>query len=231
MTDDDRLLAVDDENAIVYEIDYLQGGLVKAFALGEPTLRGDFEGLAVAGRAVYLMTSDAEIYVAEEGEDGARVDYERFRTGLDDECEFEGLAHDAARSRLLLLCKDVRNKSTIDTLAIFPWDLERQAADEDSAIRLPIREISLALRVRSLHPSGIVIDRGSGHMLIVAAREQALIELTGDGGFVDARRLPLAGRHPQAEGIELTAGGRIVLADEGGKGRARLSVYDPDRRQ
>jgi len=226
MTADNRLLAVDDESAIVYEIDFVAGGLVKAFALGEPTIRGDFEGLAVVGTSVYLMTSDGDIDVAPEGSDGQRVGFERVRNDLDDECEFEGLGYDAAGSRLLLLCKDVRKKAEIDTLAIFPWDIERGAADESAAIRLPIREISMALRVRSLHPSGITVDAASRHLLIVAAREQALIELTADGAFVDAKRLPLTARHPQTEGIEITGDGRLVLADEGGDERARLSLYD-----
>ncbi|MEM9209243.1 MAG: hypothetical protein AAGA61_08345, partial [Pseudomonadota bacterium] len=106
MTPDHRLLAVDDERAVIFEIDYVEGGLVKAFALDKPVLRGDFEGLAVLGSTVYLMTSDGDIYAAPEGQDGERVEFERHKTRLGDECEFEGLAADNAAGRLLLLCKN-----------------------------------------------------------------------------------------------------------------------------
>ncbi|MEM9209718.1 MAG: SdiA-regulated domain-containing protein, partial [Pseudomonadota bacterium] len=148
------------------------------------------------------------------------------KTRLGDECEFEGLAADNAAGRLLLLCKNIRKKANIDTLSIFAWDAARRALLPDGRIELPIRDISLALRTRHLHPSGLVIHPGTGNLLLVAAREQALIELDGDGKFVTARRLSLAMRHPQAEGIEFTPDGRLILADEGGKSRARLSLYD-----
>jgi uncharacterized protein YjiK len=229
MTADQRLLAVDDERAVIYEIDYAEGGLIKAFALGDPVLQGDFEGLAVAAGRIYLMSSDGDIYVAPEGADGERVEYERFKSKVDDECEFEGLATDKRSNRLLLLCKDLRKKADIDTLAIYPWPLDTQEVDQSARIDLPIPEISAALRTRRLHPSGIVVDPRTGHLLVVAAREHGLIELTADGDFVAARRLPLAARHPQAEGIELTADGRIVIADEAGYGRARLSIYGADK--
>ena len=227
VTDDGRLLAVDDERAIIYELDYVEGGLVKAFALGKPVIRGDFEGLAAMGDRVFLMTSEGEIVAAPEGEDGERVSYERYKTEVDSECEFEGLAEDRAKRELLLLCKNVLKKASIEALAIFPWSVDREQIDADRVIELPVAAIAQAIRMRKLHPSGIVVDPTSGNLLVVAAREQALIELDGEGRLIDARRLPLASRHPQAEGIALGPG-RLFIADEGGNGRARLSVYRPE---
>lgn len=227
MTHDDRLLAIDDERAIVYELDYVDGGLIKAFAIGDPVLRADFEGLAAAHGYVYLMTSEGEIYKAREGQDGERVEYEHFESKVDDECEFEGLADDIAGNRLLLVCKDLKKKADIDRLAIYPWSLDEQKVDQSARLSLPLNEISMSLRLRRLHPSGIVVHDETGHLLIVAAREQALIELDSVGRFVNARRLPLNMRHPQAEGIELSEVG-LLLSDEGGNSKARLSVYRPD---
>ncbi len=226
MTPDDRLLAVDDERAVIFEIDYVEGGLVKAFALDKPVLRGDFEGLEVVGSTVYLMTSKGDIYAAEEGEDGERVEYRRYKNRLGNECEFEGLAADGSNQRLLLLCKNVHKKSDIDTLSIFLWDVSSASVVDDERIELPVTDISMALRSRRLQPSGIVVDPATGHLLLVAARQQALIELDGNGKFVAARLLTMPMRHPQAEGIELTPDGGLILADEGGKSRARLSLYD-----
>ena len=40
MTPSGRLLAVDDEVAIIYELDYDDGGIVKKFALGKPVVKG-----------------------------------------------------------------------------------------------------------------------------------------------------------------------------------------------
>lgn len=230
VTSDERLLAVDDEQAIIYELDYIEGGLVKAFALGRPVLRGDFEGLAAIGDQVFLMTSRGDIIVADEGDDGERVSFERHRSRLDDECEFEGLAEDVARNRLLLLCKNLGKKASTETLAIFSWQPDTARIDAEQTLPLPVAEIANAIRMRRLHPSGIVMDPESGNLLLVAAREQALIELDAEGQFVAARRLPLASRHPQAEGIALGQG-VIFVADEGGNGKARLSVYRAEREE
>lgn len=228
-TGDGRLLAIDDEKAIVYELDYVHGRLVKAFALGNPVLRGDFEGIAVVADTVWLLTSDGVLYAAPEGGDGERVGYRRIDTRLGEQCEFEGLAHDRLGSRLLLLCKDVKATASIDTVAIFPWRLDDRTVAFDERIELPITEISLKLRTRHLHPSGIVVHPERHALLIVAARERALIELDEDGGFVNAIMFPQRERHPQAEGIEVGAAGQLIIADEARNGPPRLTLYAPSQ--
>lgn len=67
MTADGRALAHDDEVGIIYEIDHRQGRVVKEFRLGNDTVRADFEGIAVAGDRIYLVTSDGTIYESPEG--------------------------------------------------------------------------------------------------------------------------------------------------------------------
>lgn len=228
LTPDGRLLVVDDERAIVYEADYRDGGLVKAFAFDNPVVRGDFEGIAVTEEGVWLMTSDAKLYVAREGADGERVSYKRFKTNLDDECEFEGLAADRARHRLLLLCKNVGKKADqIDELAIFVWDIGAEDVKKKATIELPVKDIGRKLGTRHLHPSGIAVSRDGESLLIVAARENALIEIDADGNLLDAILLTPTDKHPQAEGIEIDTEGSLIISDEGRDGRARLSIYEP----
>lgn len=226
LTASGELLAVDDERAVVHELDHRNGRRLGAFALGEPALKGDFEGLAVVGDQVYLMDSDGDLYAAPIGEDGDRVSFERISTGLDEHCEFEGLATDAGRGRLLLLCKDLKKRAEFSALSVLSFDLNEKRVHPDERVELPEQEIAEAIGKRRLHPSGIAVHPGTGNWLIVAARQRALIEMTPAGRLVSARRLPGDGRHRQAEGIEVTADGRLVLADEGGKGKAKLSIYE-----
>jgi uncharacterized protein YjiK len=227
LTDDARLLAITDESAIVYELDYSEGRLVKAFALGEPTERDDFEGIAWFDGRVWLVTSKGKIYESGEGEDGERVTFEAFETGIGKSCEIEGLAYRKSDSTLLLLCKNIRKKSDLESLAIFAWSTITRELVPGKTIAMPDREIAAALRMARLNPSGIAIDGRSGNMLIVAARQHALVEVDADGGFVAARVLPLTARHPQAEGIEILPSGGLLIADEGGGHRARLALYRP----
>lgn len=78
---------------------------------------------------------------------------------------------------------------------------------------------------KHVNPSGIAIEAESGRHIMVAARQRSIFQLSGDGKLLDAIILPKKKHHPQAEGIEITSDGRLLIADEGGDGKARLAVY------
>jgi uncharacterized protein YjiK len=226
ITPDGRLLAVDDEVAVVYELDYDDGKLIKAFALGKPVIKGDFEGIAVADGLVYLTTSSGRLYFAAEGADGQRVTFDNYDTGLGTFCDIEGLVQGTDNTRLYFLCKRVRKNSGIEGLSLFAWDIVGRRLLPDESIVLPEEKIMRQLRIDRFSPSGITIDRNTGNRIIVASRQRVLAEVTADGKLVATRHLEA--RHKQAEGIELTIDGRLLIADEGGSRRARLAVYQQD---
>ncbi|MEX2495933.1 MAG: SdiA-regulated domain-containing protein [Woeseia sp.] len=228
VTEDARLLAVTDEVAIVYELDYSGGRLVKAFALGDPVIRGDFEGIAYFDGRVWLVTSDAVIYAFEEGQDGERVAFDRHDTGLGRFCEFEGLVYRRQDEALLLPCKGVKRGSGLGGLAIFAWSTASNEVLEEKRMALPDRDIAAAIRSGRFSPSGIAIAEQSGNLLIVAARERSIIELDAAGNFLSAKVLPPAS-HRQAEGIGILPTGELLIADEGGAHKARLAMYRPAR--
>lgn len=230
LTPDGRLLAVDDEIAIVYEVDYVNGGLVKAFAFGNPAAKGDFEGIAVIGGRVFLADSDGRIYLAAEGADGQRVTFDTVETGVGEFCEIEGLAQSPDGSRLHLLCKQTRKNAAIDGLTVFAWSVEDRRLVRKEFVLLPDLDIRRELRVDRFNPSGITIDAATGNFVIVAARQRALAEISPDGRLVEAKKFVLSARHRQAEGIELNRGGKLLIADEGGAHKARLAVYAPDEK-
>jgi len=227
MTSDGRLLVVDDEFAIVYELDYDNGKLVKAFALGKPVVKGDFEGIAVADDLVYLTTSSGRVYISAEGADGQRVTFDNFDSGLGAYCEIEGLAQSIDNTRLYFLCKKMRKKPGASGLSLFAWDIAARQLLPDESIVLPEAQIMRQLRIGRFSPSGVTIDRHTGNRIIVASRQRVLAEVTKDGRLVATRHL--AARHKQAEGIELAIDGRLLIADEGGSHRARLAVYQQDQ--
>lgn len=226
LSPDGRLFAVADERAIIYELDYDEGRIIKAFAFGDSPQRGDFEGIAVLRDRIYLVTSDGDIYAGAEGADGEGVSFESFRTAIGARCEIEGLAQLPDEDSLLLACKRIPRGSDLRRLHIFTWSATAKELQADS-IELPERDILRKLQVDRINPSGITMDPRSGNLLIVAARQRALVELSRDGQLIDARNLPTGNRHRQAEGIEIGADGRLLIADEGGNHKARLAVYVP----
>jgi uncharacterized protein YjiK len=226
LTPDGRLFGVDDEQAVIYQIDFTTGQLVKAFAVGKPVLRGDFEGIAYLNESLFLVTSNGVIFKVREGANGDRVAHEKIRTGLGKQCEIEGLAQDPVAGYLLLVCKKVRKKADISTLSVFIWRPGEDHVDPDERIELPVTEILASLGTDDFNPSGIVVDPSTGSIFIVAARQHAVVSIDRQGGFVGAMLLSPAKWHRQAEGIEMSMAAQLIIADEGGKSRARLTVYD-----
>jgi uncharacterized protein YjiK len=223
LTRDNRLLAITDEEAVVYEIDYESGRLVKAFAFGDPVVRGDFEGIAVLHDKVWLMTSQGRLFSAREGANGERVQFQQFDTGLGKYCELEGLAQDRDNGLLALACKETRSKN--DQLKIFELSVTANGISQVRDIKVPEAAIADEIESKHVNPSGIAIAPDSGQRTMVAARQRAIMQLSSDGELIDAIILPKKKRHRQAEGVEITADGRLLIADEGGDGKARLAIY------
>ncbi len=124
---DGRLFAHDDERAVIYEVDPRAGELVKAFALGDPVSRADYEGIAVVGDRFYLVTSDGVIYESAEGRDDDRLVFNTYGTGVGRRCEIEGLAHDPIDDVLLMPCKTIRDPALRSFVPVFRWSLAERA--------------------------------------------------------------------------------------------------------
>ncbi len=224
LTPDDRLFAVDDEQAVIYEIDYVQGKTIKAFALGRPIPRDDFEGIAYLDGVFYLVTSTGLIYVTTEGDDGERVEFDIYQTGLGRLCEIEGLAQDVQSDTLLMACKKGKKKKG-GRFSIFAWSASAHRVLHDREIMIPEDEIAQKIGKKHIRPSAIVIHPETGDIYGVAGPQRAIFQLAPNGELIDAIILPLADRHRQPEGIEITRDGKLLIAVEGGKKKSRLGVY------
>lgn len=223
LTADGRLLAHDDERGMISEINYRSGIVTKQFLLGRRGVQSDFEGIAVAGRQIFLLTSTGKLYEFLEGANDARVTYSVHDTDLGHECEFEGLAYDPAINALLLACKNVGEKKLRDHVVIYRWALDPQAKPRLSHIAIPLSSLIEGQEWTDLHPSGIEVDPLTGNYVLVAAQEKALLMVTPDGRPVWAR--PLPGTHDQAEGIALTRDSILIIADEAGRRPSAVTLY------
>ena len=224
---DGRLFGHDDQLGIVYQIDTDRARLTKAFAIGRRTTQADFEGIAIVDGTFYLVTSAGRLYVFEEGDNGKRVPHKVHITGLGNRCEIEGLAHDPPGNRLLLVCKEPRIRELEKYVAIFAWSLERQRITEKETLLIKRSNIHKLIPGKQFNPSAIEVDRETGNILLLAARQRAIAELDGNGRVIAAFELPRASLHRQAEGIALTPDNKLIIADEGGTKKARLAIYRP----
>ena len=226
MTVNNRLLAHNDERGIIYEIDYRNKSIVKAFQLAdmENPVADDFEGIATADGQVYLVTSLGRLYECREGTGGESVLYNIYTTGVGRECEIEGLAYDQSQRALLLMCKGPRIADLEGQLVVYHWSIDDKQLLNDARTIIPMIEFSRHLGERKFHPSGIERHPGSGNYYVVAARQGAIAEIESGGQVVSVRRFT-APWHRQVEGITFAADNTLIVADEGVGGKARLTLY------
>ena len=227
MTADGRCWLTATNSVVVYQIDYNNGELVKAFAFGDPTVRDDFEGIAAQGNVVYLVTSHGKIYRAPEGRNGERVEYETFDTGLWEQCEIEGLALDLRGQDLLLACKEPHNAAKSGVRMIYRWSTREHRVLESQSIAIDASAVARRLDTKSFNPSDVTVDP-NGHLL--------LLHLTSRRSLKPMRPerwsplcLPLADRHRQPEGLAIAPDGRLIIADGGRRGGVLASMYRDDR--
>lgn len=220
--DSSRVLTHNDELAHVAVVDYRRGVVLKQFSVGEAGMRGDFEGITIAGSRIFLIESNGTLYEFAEGEEGERVPYTEHDTKLGKECEFEGVAFDSSSSSLLLSCKRV-TEGDENRLLIYRWDIERRAVAPEPAVAIPAAEVIGANPWDELRPSDLTVDPRSGHYVLVAAQQRALIELTPQGEVVQVRSLPDA--HPQAEGVAVTSDGILLVSDEANDSPGTITLY------
>ena len=226
VTPDGRLFAHDDERAVIYQIDPETGEVVKAFSVGYRGLPGDFEGIAVARGRFALVTSSGQIVEFLEGEGGSVVDYRVHSTMLGRFCEIEGLAYDAAADEFLLPCKVTRAWDLRGHLVVISVPLKTMRPYLVPRVFLPLEALREHGLDPSFHPSTIEVLPEDGTLILAAAREGALVELTSQGRLLAARSLSLRD-HPQTEGLTFLPDGTLVLADEGRGSRGRLTLYPP----
>jgi uncharacterized protein YjiK len=220
--DHGRLYAHGDEEAVVYQLDPASHRVVSRFALGRPAVRGDFEAITIVEGRVFLTTSDGELFVAPLGEDGASVPYQRYVTGIGRNCEVEGLAWDPGQRTLLFGCKTPRVSALEGRLTVFAWSPTRRAAP---TLRLSIpRSQVTGLGREAVYPSELMRDAATGHLLLLAARAHAIIELSPAGEVLAVAPIERAW-HRQAEGLAIAPDGALLVADEGAGQHATLTTY------
>lgn len=213
-----------DERGVLHQLHVPSGRILRSIPVGSPPVRADFEGIAVVGRQLVVMTSDGQLYSATVGDDGIVAPFTRTDTGLGKRCELEGLAFDAARDLLLIGCKLPVRSSGPPHVTVFRWSRAASRLAQPEQIVVPMTDIERASGVSRFHPSGVEVDPVSGHYLLLAGRERALVEITPDGNVLAGAQLTHS-LHGQPEGLTLLGDSLLLIADEGARRRPTLTAY------
>jgi uncharacterized protein YjiK len=108
-------------------------------------------------------------------------------------------------------------------LVVYGWSPDMPAQPARPWLTVPAYALAAAVGARAFHPSGIEVDARTGRIIIVASKENGIVELDKTGRLLAARQLGT--RHCQPEGVAILADGSLVIADEGRDGAACLTCY------
>jgi len=219
---DGRLFGHAEKRAIIYLIDWRQGAVTKSFFFGRPPLKGDFEGMAIAGKRFFLISEKGFLLEGREGFEGEAKLFKEHDTGLKKVCEVEGLATYSEAGKLLILCRKAGDKALEGKLTIFSWDLESKQRDQAPFLSIDLTSPDLPEDLRKAEPAGLeVLPDGSG-LVVVTTEKRFLIEV-GFDGIIKGWRALHDKRHKNPEGLAITPDGDLIIADEAGT--LQLTVY------
>lgn len=222
---ENSVFAHNDEHAIVYEVNIETGSVPRAFALGDPTAKGDFEGIAAYGERIYLLTSAGWIYEAPIGEHRARVRYNAYDTGTNKICETEGLAVLPGGEDFLILCKRVFDDGPDEELLIFRWSLSERRAQTQAWLTIPYDSFMAPNERSAFRASGLEWDEKENALIVISSRSHTAYRFTATGALIGKNKLS-SPRHIQTEGVTRMPSGDFVFADEGNARQdGFISVY------
>ncbi len=241
VTGDGRVFAHGDEHGVVFQVDPGTGEVVKRFSLQpgdqqvdlgkksrDGQVTGDFEDIAIVGDRFFLVTSNGVLLEFREGQDGEAVPFTAHPTSLAGICEVEGLAHDPASDALLVLCKQMKDKSARHKVEIYSWSLGDRRLGENPRLTVSFNSLASLTGAKAFNGSALVFMPGGKSLAMVAGPQQVFAEVGLDGTPITGGALDRAAQ-PQPEGMAFLPDGTLLVSSEGGKGQASISSYRPNK--
>jgi len=219
---DERLLLThNDEKGHIYSIALPSLHITKLVSLGNPVVLDDFEGIAVSGDNIYMITSTGKLYVIPNVSFTAAnqlANWSILDTGLAAACEVEGLHFDDGK--LLIPCKNVykrngKKKSGKDRITVYSY-----VPGKDTEARKLFSLDDDRLKGNRKRVTGIDSDVNFYYFLTPAN------VLRVNRNTLSLQFFPLdSSAHKQPEGIAMMGNGSVYLVDDRKDGAGGLSHY------
>lgn len=227
----DEILAIQDEDGIVFSYDIKKRDIIKKTKFGKPL---DYEGIAKTEDNVYVLEMDGDIFEIDTLS-GPEVESNKYETELNYKQNAEGICYDPKDNRLLIALKDHREEGNPEQgegyrRLIYAFDVQDRTLSTNPVLWIDELELGRMIYQKEksyeFKPSGIAVHPQNGYIYVVAAVGRLLLVMDRNSRILYAERLD-ASLFPQPEGIAFADDGRLFLSSEGRGGRGRLMIYNP----
>jgi len=227
LLDDSTLVAIQDEDGILFLIDTNSGKVRNSLKWGNS---GDYEDVQVVDGDIWVLRSDGTLFRIAEAETGGIGMVSEFDTALGSMNDTEGLAYDSVNRRLLIACKESPGKGFSGyQRAVYSFDLENLALEEEAVLAIDLEDVSedskmAGFKISTFKPAAIRIQPSTRDWFIVSSGKKAIVVVSGQ----EVKRVyDLPGIYfEKPEGLEFDSSGSIYVANEGNGGNAMLLRFD-----
>ena len=232
--DRNTLAFVQDEKGIVFLYDFQKRTIKREILF---TDEGDFEDLAMVNNTIYVLRSDGTLY---EITNFNSPDYQvrSYKTGIPCK-DNEGLCYDPKNNRLLIGCKGKIEKEELENKrVVYAFDLKLKKLIKNPvfvfdprAVRKFTKDKKVNLQGKdedhelSLRTSAIGINPLNGRLYLLSADDYCLFVFSEKGKteFIISLDKEL---YNKAEGLAFLPDGKLLVTNEGEKGKPTLVVIN-----
>ncbi len=219
-----ELLAVQDEDGIVYRLSMQDGRILGRIPFYKP---GDYEDITLVGEDIWVLKSSGTLFCIQAGSEVLK-----FKSDIDKTEDAEGLTYDAAQHRLLIACKGPKEGEE-DQRNIYAFDLASQTflpkpvmSIQQSAVAALLEKFQTAKWYEKLSnflvgddedfglgPSALAIHPITQAIFILSSRGNLLLEISPSGELQDLHRFRKEDL-PQAEGLFFLPDATMYISTE-----------------
>lgn len=218
---DNLMAAVQDEEGIVFLYNLKSSEIVRKIKFGKP---GDYEGLAVSGKTIYVMRSDGKLFEI--------IDFTTKNTTVNTypssftaNHDLEGLTIDPKNNRLLLAVKEEKH-SDKTYRGIYAFDLQSKKLQTEPVYKIsfddPIfKNVQAKKKSKIIRPSEIDLQTSPEQLFVLDAKIPALVIFSATGKS-QAIYFLNEDEFAQPEGLTFDTDGNLYISNEAGDHAANI---------
>jgi uncharacterized protein YjiK len=215
--DDERLACVQDEIGAVYIYNIKTSKIEKEIPFAGT---GDYEGLAVVDKAVWVLRADGSLFEISDI-NAAQPVVKEYDTHLTVAQDTEGLCYDPDNKRLLVTVKE-KDPGSDTYKGIYAFDLGSRTMATTPAFKIDLQHEVFAnaaanekkKKAGAIMPAAIAIHPVSKEMFITDGPKSRLLVTNKDGSIKKFLQLD-SKKFMQPEGITFNKQGELFISNEG----------------